>query len=78
MIPKDLYQKHERHPALDRAIELAEKEYPNLEINIARDGGDIIELLLYDMKDYNYSNCILFSYNKWYDEPLSFSLTLKE
>ena len=56
------------HPALVRALELAEKAYPKHEISIARDGGDVIELWLQDVEEYQHSACLHASYNKWYDE----------
>ena len=61
-------------PTLDRAIELADKHYPQLEINIARDDGDGIELFLYDITDFHLTHSIVASYNKWFDEITFYSL----
>ncbi len=68
MVPEGLWQKHKHRPTLDRAIELADKTFPKLEVNVARDGGDVVELLLYDVEEFRDSNHRIAHYNKWYDE----------
>jgi len=60
------------HSALEDAIAHAERDYPELEINIARDGGDVVELLLYDIKDYRMLNSIVARYNKWYPDEITY------
>ena len=52
--------------ALKEARILVERDYPDLEINVARDSGDVVVLWLQDTKDYRDANCIIASYNMWY------------
>lgn len=78
MIPKDFWEKHEHRKTLDRAIELAEEKFPKLEINVARDGGDVVELLLYDVEEYNHADHRVGCYNKWYDQMSFCSLTFTD
>ena len=61
-------EKFKRHPTLNRALELADAKYPELLIHIAKDGGDVIELYLEDVEDFNPSKTRIAHYNKWYDE----------
>ena len=59
-----------KQTTIEKGTEIIKLDYPDLEINIARDGGDVVEFLLYDIKDYKYANCLIASYNQWYPQEM--------
>jgi hypothetical protein len=62
---------------IKEAEKLIKRDYPNLEINVARDGGDVVEFLLYDSENLRLGDSIVASYNMWYpSEILYFKLVL--
>lgn len=80
MLPADFWETQTVRPrkTLNRAIELAEQAFPELELSIARDGADIIQLFLFDGVGFRCSDSMIASYNKWYDEITFYKLTFDE
>ena len=57
---------------IDEALVLITRDYPQLEVNVARDGGDVVEFLLCDNEDFGMSNCVVASYNMWYPGGINY------
>ena len=57
---------------LDAAIDLIERDHPELEINIAKDSGEMVEFLLYDTNEYRLRSSLIASYNMWYPGEINY------
>lgn len=72
MIPENFLKRHKMSAVLQKALDLVERDYPKLEVNIARDGGEVVQLLLYDDKSFSLKKSLLASYNQWYPEEITY------